>query len=242
MSVNKYITKLTKEQTFLLKKEIHSEECRRKCLSVLSYITKHCNLNNGAWSKSFSDIHKMYIRYHKHMSLSNLKKIINKLYELELIYITKCGNKNIYFVDPKVAEKVAEKYSIETKENSRVDSKKSITELLRDLNNTNTLSIGEIFNYYKNTYKGVTGNPIASKTDLRKIAKNLFMLRGIHEPYIQTLVLNKINNSNTRINLKGCIAYLDTIITEKLVETTTHFRKPERGDMSLLEQKLLGWA
>lgn len=236
----KYFTKIDKETCIYLKEHVKGDECRRKCLSVLSYIMKHCRLNNGCWIKSFADMHKMYVRYHKSMSLANLKKIVNKLHSLGLIFIVKINKVNAYFLDEEIANKVAREINAKTEMNATVKEAKKNTELQTIINNTNTNNnMQDVIEYYQKSYSGISGNPTASKSELKKIAKTLMNMRAVHESTVQALVFNKINLSQQKIQLRGAIKYIDTIITEKLVETTKSVMsifRPNAYSSNLMEQ------
>lgn len=250
--MKRYITKLTDEQKNILNASIEYEEHRRKCFSILSYVIKHVNKNNGFFNKSYENFYKMYIRYHDKMSLANFKLIISKLADLNLIFIVKYKKRNVYFLDKQLAEQMAKEINAGTLTLTTIGSTNQLTEILNHIiiNNTNTNNNNsdndnsdtttpqtniinnaganikeqakEFFKYLKESYKGIAGNVILTKSELKKIAKNIFSYRGVHEAYIQNLVFSKINYSNQRIQAAGAINYIDTIITEKLVQTSQY--------------------
>lgn len=239
-----YKIKLTDQQKAILNDHIDYEESRRKAFSILSYLIKHINLNDGALRKSQKKLYDMYsarnFAYHEKLSLSTFKGIIRRLVELKLIITTKINNKITYILP----ENLPEKKVAQSVGNTRVYDI-SCDDEIQNINNINTnTNIGDILKSYENFYKGVAGNPTTSKKDLRKIAINLFNLQGVKEPYIQALVLNKINNSHVKIQLKGAVSYIKTIINEKLVETTSLFMEQRKIDNEFksLEEKLLGWS
>ncbi|EGT3621050.1 hypothetical protein FJ641_17055, partial [Clostridium perfringens] len=72
-------------------------------------------------------------------------------------------------------------------------------------------------------YKGVEYNVIATKKQLKIIAKALLVANNlnsnsVHDKCVQWLVFKKIKNSLQRINLVGAIRYIETILYEKLIE------------------------
>lgn len=226
VKIKRYIIRLSKQQVDTLNNNIKYKNCRDKCFSVLSYIVKHATINKGSFMKSFAEFHKMYIRYHQkyNMCLANFKKIIKKLEDLGLVFINIYKNTNIYCVDQKVAKKVAKNICVLSKADTKVEGKNRNTEILTSLDYTNTIKTEDLLAYYAKSYKGLSGNPVLKKSELKKIAKNLFSLRGVHEAMIQNMVFAKIINSNVKIQAAGAIQYIDAIITDKLI-MTTRFRK-----------------
>lgn len=209
--MKKYKTQLTKQQISILNDKVDQQEHRNKCFSVLSYIIKYTELNEGSWSKSIENISKMYNRcLFRKMSLSNMRKIINKLRDLGLIVIDRINNRNSY----RVMEKVTEKKEPQSIENTNV---KENSELHKDLNtriNTNT----NIIERFRNCYKGIAGNKNTSKKDLIDIAKSLLAFKGVRDGRIEAEVFRKLLNCNTNIQLVGAVQYIDTVIIENLLK------------------------
>ena len=240
-----YKIKLTDQQKAILNDHIDYEESRRKAFSILSYLIKHINLNDGGLRKSQRKIYDMYsarnFAYHEKLSFSSFQKVIRRLISLKLIIAEKLNNKITYFLPTNLPSQ----NTAQSVENTGLNGVSYGDEIQNINNNINTnTNIDDILKSYEKFYKGVAGNPITSKKDLRKIAINLFNLQGIKEPYIQALVLNKINNSHVKIQLKGAVSYIKTIINEKLVETTSLFMEQQKTDNKFksLEEKLLGWS
>lgn len=229
--------------TAILNKEIHDKKCRSKTMSVLSYIIKYCKLNDGVFSKSYEDFHKMYQSWkgHPRMSLANFKKIILRLSDLELVFINKFKNKNVYCFDQKVAQKVAEKISALDPNYKGVKKVRTSEQSFKELSlYTNTL-IEETLKYYQENYKGISGRNYASKKDLIDIAKTIMSMRSIHYSEVQAMVFRKIYTLQQKINIKGAVMYVNQIILEKYEEAKLvrdrlkdHFAEEERA----LEKRL----
>ena len=228
--MKKYIRQLSKEQLEIINYNIFNDNKRAKCLSVLSYALKNLD-ESGAIRMSLDRLHQRYSAWKGRgikIGRTHFINLVNELVELGLLTIKKVGRLNKYFfndvVDEKMDEKVDENKSAQTIENTKSEQDVEFyKEEIRNKNlNTNT-NIDEIIEVYSKSFKTISGNPTASKTELRQIAKNLFSLRNINESVVQSMVLSKINNSQQKINITGAVAYINKIITEKLVQTTTEY-------------------
>ena len=187
---------------------------KRKLMSVYSYLIKYSNTDLLV-TKSLNKLHTMYLRYHSKLSLSYFKKLTTLLIDMELVEkINNC----LYIVAKKVAKKVAEE---------NVDKPLENSELGQDSFLPNSPSYN--YNYYTDTnivkmmkeyYVGITGRKNATKKDLKDIAKCLISIKRANA-LVQTIVFNKIENSQTTINLRGAVQYVNEIIVEKMEEVNS---------------------
>ncbi len=122
-------------------------------MSVLSYLIKHGAATQTGFRKSIKDIWNMYKRYHKNVkSISNFKKIIYKLEDINLIFIERVGKINTYH-----ARKFLEDKQEVTRGVTHGVTQEKFHESAGITNFDNTSENTEILNY-KNNYINITNN------------------------------------------------------------------------------------
>lgn len=210
--MNRYKIKFTEYQKNIFKMIDFNGDKKRKLMSVYSYLIKYSN-ENGVVTKSLNKLYKMYIRHHKNFSRAYFYNLVGVLNEAKLVI----KDKNIVVVDKNVDNKIdKEKYSeaVETTQLEEcIDLHNRECFKNKDLyTNTNIVEI------LKSFYKGISSKVNASKNDLIDIAKCLFVLNRVDNALVQHTVFSKIRNSKAIINLKGAVAYVESIVMEKLGE------------------------
>ena len=247
--MNNYTIQIPKQQLNIINCHIFNDNKRAKCLSVLAYIIKNLDTDNSI-RMSLDRLHARYSAWKGRkikIGRTHFINLVNELAELKLLTIQKVGRLNKYFFNPIVDEKVIEKVDKENLVQSIENSKIEVCEIsdkeeITNSNlNTNT-NIGDIIKTYGKSFRMLKGDKSVSKSDLRAIAKNLFSLRNIHETVVQSLVFAKINHSHQTINSYGAVAYINSIITEKLIQTTEEYGSVTTFngyDLADLEKKLI---
>lgn len=217
----KYSITLTDVQIRNIYEITDNKEKQSKIMSILQYMIKYSNCEFKL-TKSLNKLFEMYStkgwKYHKKLSRAYFYKIAKMILD---------NNFFINEVDKKVDKKVDKNKSTSCIENTDVEQDLNWTNNIITNNNTNTntnivMSAENIFAYLKKSYKGISGNPTLSKSELKKIAKGLFVLRGVHEAHIQNWVFSKIEHSFQKIQSAGALSYINAIITDKLVESSNY--------------------
>lgn len=224
----KEFAKLTDSEWNILNTYIEYNEARRKAASLLYCIKKNIYKNNGAWSKSLLNINKMI---KGSTSISNIRKIVNRLKEIGLICIKKVKKRNFYTmpVIEKVPEKVIDNENVSPVENTGLegDSKIHRDKILdNNYNNTNTIiekpkRKKSLMQILKEEYRGIRATGIASKKELREIAKDILVIKGygnnnfMHNT-IQQMVFDKIKYSNQKIDRLGAVAYMQKVVEDRI--------------------------
>ncbi|EDT71077.1 hypothetical protein CJD_1620 [Clostridium perfringens D str. JGS1721] len=207
-----YKIPFTKEQKDKLSK-IGSKKKIQKAGSVLAYIIKYANKETGYLDVSIERLHAKYAENKKkivngkkkaQISLTYFKKLADMLVDKEILSIKREGKLKFYGISPGFDE---EKQENDTEE-EKVQDDPNDEGLLERL---------------AKAYKGVEYNVIATKKQLKTIAKALLVANNlnsnsVHDKCVQWLVFKKIKNSLQRINLVGAIRYIETILYEKLIE------------------------
>ncbi|MGV2804717.1 hypothetical protein GNF85_13735 [Clostridium perfringens] len=201
--------KITSGEWIILNNNIECNNARAKAASVLNFLKKCIEANEGTFSKALAKIHILYSRSHFKFTLTHFKNIINRLKDLGLLIIEKIKNRNVYTlpkekksniniknyalinkninynnftVTKKVTKKVTEKKSNETTDIAKfeVNEKKHRYMDLYDINNLH-ITYNDIINYLKNSYKGIKKSfDIATKKELKEIAKVLFVANNVN--------------------------------------------------------------
>lgn len=206
-----YKIPFTKEQKDKLS-EIGSKKKIQKAGSVLAYIIKYANKETGYLDVSIERLHAKYAENKKkivngkkkaQISLTYFKKLADMLVDKGILSIKREGKLKFYGINPVLDE---EKQENDTEE-----------EVQDDPNDEGLLE------RLAKAYKGVEYNVIATKKQLKIIAKALLVANNlnsnsIHDKCVQWLVFKKIKNSLQRINLVGAIRYIETVLYEKLIE------------------------
>ena len=206
-----YKIPFTKEQKDKLS-EIGSKKKIQKAGSVLAYIIKYANKETGYLDVSIERLHAKYAENKKkivngkkkaQISLTYFKKLADMLVNKGILSIKREGKFKFYGINPVLDE---EKQENDTEE-----------EVQDDPNDEGLLE------RLAKAYKGVEYNVIATKKQLKTIAKALLVANNLnsnslHDKCVQWLVFKKIKNSLQRINLVGAIRYIETILYEKLIE------------------------
>ena len=207
-----YKIPFTKEQKDKLS-EIGSKKKIQKAGSVLAYIKKYANKETGYLDVSIERLHSKYAENKKkivngkkkaQISLTYFKKLADMMVDKGILSIKREGKLKFYGINPVLDE---EKQENDTEE-EKVQDAPSDDGLLERL---------------AKTYKGVEYNVIATKKQLKTIAKALLVANNLnssslHDKCVQWLVFKKIKNSLKKINLVGAIRYIETILYEKLIE------------------------
>ncbi|WP_283685206.1 hypothetical protein [Clostridium perfringens] len=206
-----YKIPFTKEQKDKLS-EIGSKKKIQKAGSVLAYIIKYANKETGYLDVSIERLHAKYAENKKkivngkkkaQISLTYFKKLADMLVDKGILSIKREGKLKFYGINPVLDE---EKQENDTEE-----------EVQDDPNDEGLLE------RLAKAYKGVEYNVIATKKQLKTIAKALLVANNlnsnsVHDKCVQWLVFKKIKNSLQRINLVGAIRYIETVLYEKLIE------------------------
>ena len=178
-------------------------------MSVYSYLIKYSD-ETGVVTKSLTKLHKMYLRYHKKMSLSYFKQISLILIDLKLI---KKIDDVLIIIAEKIAEKMANQEVSKPIENTSLECNSN---LHNNKQNYDLYTNTNIVKMLKGFYKGLSGRVNATKKDLQDIAKCLFVLNRVDSALVQHAVFSKIKYSKKNINLAGAVAYVEAIVMEKL--------------------------
>ena len=211
-----YKIKFNQYQKNIFKEVDFNGDKKRKIMSVYSYLIKYSD-ETGVVTKSLTKLHKMYLRYHKKMSLSYFKQISLILIDLKLI---KKIDDVLIIIAEKIAEKIANQEVSKPIENTSLECNSNLhnNEQNYDLyTNTN------IVRMLKGFYKGLSGRVNATKKDLQDIAKCLFVLNRVDSALVQHAVFSKIKYSKRNINLAGAVAYVEAIVMEKLGDYEANF-------------------
>lgn len=247
--MNNYKVQIPKKQLEIINYNIFNDNKRAKCLSVLSYMLQNLDKDNAV-RMSLDRLYEKYSSWKDRkikIGRTHFINLANELVDLGILVINKVGRLNKYFFNPSVDEKVCEKVD-ETNcdkpvENTNVEAELNShkEEITKTNLNTNT-NIMDVVEVYRQSFRTIKGNYIMSKSDLKQIARDLFVLRGIHEFSVQSMVMSKIYHSQQKINICGAVNYINTIITEKLVETTNFYKSSctfGGYDLSQLESNLI---
>ncbi|EGT3618107.1 MAG: hypothetical protein E6682_02650 [Clostridium perfringens] len=205
-----YKIPFTKEQKDKLS-EIGSKKKIQKAGSVLAYIIKYANKETGYLDVSIERLHAKYAENKKkivngkkkaQISLTYFKKLADMLVDKGILSIKREGKLKFYGINPVLDE---EKQENDTEEVQDDPNDEGLLERLAK------------------AYKGVEYNVIATKKQLKTIAKALLVANNlnsnsVHDKCVQWLVFKKIKNSLQRINLVGAIRYIETVLYEKLIE------------------------
>ena len=211
-----YKIKFNQYQKNIFKEVDFNGDKKRKIMSVYSYLIKYSD-ETGVVTKSLTKLHKMYLRYHKKMSLSYFKQISLILIDLKLI---KKIDDVLIIIAEKIAEKIANQEVSKPIENTSLECNSNLhnNEQNYDLyTNTNIVKM------LKSFYKGLSGKINATKKDLQDIAKCLFVLNRVDSALVQHAVFSKIKYSKRNINLAGAVAYVEAIVMEKLGDYEANF-------------------
>ncbi|HAT4335540.1 TPA: hypothetical protein I9092_000920 [Clostridium perfringens] len=207
-----YKIPFTKEQKDKLS-EIGSKKKIKNAGSVLAYIIKYVNKETGYLDFSIEKLHSKHAESKKkivngkkkaQISLTYFKKLADMLVDKGILSIKRDGKLKFYGINPVLDE---EKQENDTEE-EKVQDDPNDEGLLEKL---------------AKAYKGVEYNVIATKKQLKTIARALLVANNlnsnsVHDKCVQWLVFKKIKNSLQRINLVGAIRYIETILYEKLIE------------------------
>ncbi len=210
-----YKIPFTKEQKDRLS-EIGSKKKIQNAGSVLAYIIKYANKETGYLDFSIEKLHSKHAESKKkivngkkkaQISLTYFKKLADMMVDKGILSIKREGKLKFYGINYFSDEEKEDKDNDDTKE-EKVQDDPSDEGLLERL---------------AKAYKGVECNVIATKKQLKTIAKALLVANNlnsnsIHDKCVQWLVFKKIKNSLQRINLVGAIRYIETILYEKLIE------------------------
>ncbi|BDU81127.1 hypothetical protein SNUCP2_07950 [Clostridium perfringens A] len=216
-----YKIPFTKEQKDRLS-EIGSKKKIQKAGSVLAYIKKYANKETGYLDVSIERLHAKYAENKKkivngkkkaQISLTYFKKLADLLVDKGILTIKREGKLKFYGINSVLGE---EKQENDTEE-EKVQDDPSDEGLLERL---------------AKAYKGVEYNVIATKKQLKTIAKALLVANNLnsnstYDKCVQWLVFKKIKYSLKKINLVGAIRYIETILYEKLIEVQdNNFKVP----------------
>lgn len=204
-----YKIKFNQYQKNIFKEVDFNGDKKRKIMSVYSYLIKYSD-ETGVVTKSLTKLHKMYLRYHKKISLSYFKQISLILIDLKLI---KKIDDVLIIIAEKIAEKMANQEVSKPIENTSLECNSN---LHNNKQNYDLYTNTNIVKMLKGFYKGLSGRVNATKKDLQDIAKCLFVLNRVDSALVQHAVFSKIKYSKKNINLAGAVAYVEAIVMEKL--------------------------
>ena len=204
-----YKIKFNQYQKNIFKEVDFNGDKKRKIMSVYSYLIKYSD-ETGVVTKSLTKLHKMYLRYHKKISLSYFKQISLILIDLKLI---KKIDDVLIIIAEKIAEKMANQEVSKPIENTSLECNSN---LHNNKQNYDLYTNTNIVKMLKGFYKGLSGRVNATKKDLQDIAKCLFVLNRVDSALVQHAVFSKIKYSKRNINLTGAVAYVEAIVMEKL--------------------------
>lgn len=224
--MKRYKIKFTEYQKDVFKMIDFNGDKKRKLMSVYSYLIKYSN-ENGVVTKSLNKLYNMYIRHHKNFSRAYFYNLVGILSESKLVV----KNKNIVVVDKNIDNKIDKEKDNEAVETTQLEEYIDLhnREVLKNKNlytNTNIEQItnDNIIEMLKNHYKGISGKINASKNDLIDIAKCLCVVNRVDNALVQYTILHKIHNSKQKINIRGAVAYVMSIVMEKLGEFDAEYR------------------
>ncbi|EGT3601615.1 hypothetical protein FT888_15655 [Clostridium perfringens] len=210
-----YKIPFTKEQKDKLSK-IGSKKKIKNAGSVLAYIIKYANKETGYLDFSIEKLHSKYAESKKkivngkkkaQISLTYFKKLADIMADKGILSIKREGKLKFYGISSLLNEEKENKNNDDTKEEKVQDD---------------TSDEGLIARLAK-AYRGVEYNVIATKKQLKTIAKALLIAKNlnsnsINDKCVQWLVFKKIKFSNKEINLVGALNYIKKIINEKIKE------------------------
>lgn len=171
---------------------------------------------DAALTFSFRPFLNTYNRGHRYLSLGSFKNRIDILISLGLLKVKKNKQTCTYYLNRFLNSSEATPDVATTNVGAGEEKHK-----YRSYNNI--LNTNNIIDQLSNAYKGVEYNTVASKKQLKKIAKALLVAynlnsKTMHDKCVQWLVFKKLRFSNKKINLIGAVNYIKTIILDKLKE------------------------
>ena len=178
---------------------------KRKIMSVYSYLIKYSD-KNGTVTKSLTKLHKMYLRYHKKISLAYFKQISTILIDLELL---KKIDNSLIVVSEKIAKKIADTEVTETIENTNLESNSNLPNNELDNIYTNTLNIKENNFVDEIVPLAKVSNKIVDLCKILNIKKKSLI------NLICSIIINRLKKYNIELRSSSCDAYLLKCILEK---------------------------
>ena len=205
---------------------IERQSKKESLMSIYSYLLKHSNKESNTLEISFNKLYNMYIRYHKQLGFSTLKKRVNTLKELGLIVIEKNSkgvNKYLFTkftIADNVADNVANKKCAETVEITTIEEELKIPKYLNlsyidnDIdsnNNSNT----------NNEFK--TLEKVNDKSIVINRAKELLKELKVKSSWIKKAVLDKLSKYYSNITIKYLDSYICKVIMQIRAISVTNF-------------------
>lgn len=261
-----------------------NEKIRKSIMSIYMYMLKlnekenrkyaDANLNNlkheFTLSISMLKFLNAYVRNHTKISIRTLKKRIDKLEELQLIFVDKSTKNNVYSfcrfcqVNEKVNEKVNDENTAQTTETTDVDD---CTEKHKSLNSQNDLDVDFRNNSYKKTtnlnFDNSQYRKIEKWSDISELLFNTFKDLKIRSNRIRAVVIDKIEKNLNNITVRFAKNYIYKVILQVKIQEERRriayaksikinfeaqkqdtFNNFEQRSYNFdeLEKNLLGWA
>ena len=178
---------------------------KRKIMSVYSYLIKYSD-EKGTVTKSLTKLHKMYLRYHKKISLAYFKQISTILIDLELL---KKIDNVLSIVSEKIAKKIADTEVTETVENTNLESNSNLPNNQIEYIYTNTLNIKE------NNFNDEIVPLAKVHNEILDLCKVLNIKKKTVSKLICSIIMERLKKYNVELKKSTYHAYLLKCILEK---------------------------
>ena len=226
----RYKVQFTDAETIVLNNSSYRKDTRESIMSIYSYLVKYCN-ERGSFNISFEELHNMYIRHHKKISLTALKRRITRLKEIGLVCVEKIYKLGYYINSYKVnrtpvisnrptnrTEEWTEEWTaqepVEPVENTSVEVYEEKPKY-KTQNLKNTIDIDN-----KNMYEKSYTEFMDSQEKVKEVetvinaAKELFKLNKITDKQVQETVINQLTKYFNNITIKFLDKYILTTIAK----------------------------
>ena len=200
-----YKIKFNKYQKSVFKTVEFNGDKKRKIMSVYSYLIKYSD-KNGTVTKSLTKLHKMYLRYHKKISLAYFKQISTILINLELL---KKIDNSLIVVSEKIAKKIADTEVTETVENTSLDSDLNLPNKELEYIYTNTLNVRE------NNFNDEIVPLAMVYKKIMELCKVVTIKNKAVKEMIYNLVMSRLKKYKIELRQSTCDTYLLKCILEK---------------------------
>ena len=220
----RYKVQFTDAETIVLNNSCYRKDTRENLMSVYSYLVKYCN-ERGSFNISFEELHSMYIRHHKKISLTALKRRITRLKEIGLVFVEKIYKLGYYINSYKVnrtpvtsnrptnrTEEWTEEWTaqepVEAVENTSVEVCEEKPKY-QTLNTKKTIDID-----YNNNNVKKESEKVKDIKVVIKAAKKLFKDLKVRSKFVRNRVLAKLNKYGLEISVLGLDNYIEKVIEE----------------------------
>ena len=264
-----YKNTFTNYELLVLNNSSYRQGVKESLMSVYAYIIKHSKEN--PFTISFTDLLKMYNRYHNQLKLSTFKKRIARLSQLGLISVGKVNHLG-YKLNSYVANRtnnVTDKVTPNvTEQEICLDLENTIIEVCEEKPKAKTLNIKKIIDIdNKNSEKKSYTEFMDSQEKVKEVetvinaAKQIFKNTNVTDKQVQETVINQLTKYFNNITVKFLDKYILTTIAKvksdlkgirlkvsqqnkaNKVSKTLRFNNFDQRvyDYDSLERGLLGW-